>query len=89
MSCRLHVIKVKANLPSKSINYFDFQKDCHRIKLANKKYVIFLIYHLNKIRITSEIYHQKRLIPIIKIFAYLVILIQHLGKNIRISQLLI
>ena len=48
MSCRLDVINVKANLPSKTFNDFDFQKHIQYIAIelnvASKKYVIFPIY---------------------------------------------
>ena len=40
------LIYIKANLPSKIINHYDFVIQCIRMELnvANKKYVIFSIY---------------------------------------------
>ena len=51
------LIYVKASLPSKIINHYDFQKDmqCSAMELnvANKKSVMFSIYRLPKQNITS------------------------------------
>ena len=83
------LIYVTASLPSKIINHYDFQKDIQCIAMAwnvgNKKYVTFSVYRPPRQNIKYFLNSlQRGLISTrnMKIFAYLLILMQHLRTHV-------